>query len=274
MVGTGKAAEYGILVRGGEALEMTRKIDTIVLDKTGTLTRGKPAVTAVVPADGLTERELLRLAAAAEVGSEHPLGEAIVLRARELGVELPPAATFRSVTGKGIEAEIEGRAVAIGNRALMEQTGIALDGLGSRAEELARRRRDADLRRRRRPARRTDRGRRHAQAGVAGGSRGADGARSRGLDADRRQPGDGRGDRAGGRHRARARAGRGAAGGEGGQGHGTAGRRARRWRWSATASTMPRRWPRPISASPSAPARTWRSPPPTSPSSAAICAPS
>ncbi|HEX2291591.1 MAG TPA: heavy metal translocating P-type ATPase, partial [Pseudonocardiaceae bacterium] len=115
MVGTGKAAEYGILVRGGEALEMTRKIDTIVLDKTGTLTRGKPAVTAVVPADGLTDRELLRLAAAAEVGSEHPLGEAIVIRARELGADLPPVASFRSVTGKGIEAEVEGRAVAIGN---------------------------------------------------------------------------------------------------------------------------------------------------------------
>jgi P-type Cu+ transporter len=138
MVGTGKAAEYGILVRGGEALEMTRKIDTIVLDKTGTLTRGKPAVTAVVPANGLAERELLRLAAAAEVGSEHPLGEAIVIRARELGLDLPPAAAFRSVTGKGIEADVEGQAVAIGNRALMEQTGIALDGLGSRAEELAR----------------------------------------------------------------------------------------------------------------------------------------
>jgi Cu+-exporting ATPase len=137
MVGTGKAAEYGILVRGGEALEMTRKIDTIVLDKTGTLTRGKPAVTAVAPVDGLTERELLRLVAAAEVGSEHPLGEAIVLRARELGIDLPPAATFRSVTGKGIEAEIEGHAVVIGNRALMERMGIALDGLGSRAEELA-----------------------------------------------------------------------------------------------------------------------------------------
>ena len=137
MVGTGKAAEYGILVRGGEALEMTRKVDTIVLDKTGTLTRGKPAVTAVVTADGVTERELLRLAAAAEVGSEHPLGEAIVLRARDLGVDLPPVMTFRSITGKGIEAEIEGRAIAIGNRALMEQTGIVLDGLVSRAEELA-----------------------------------------------------------------------------------------------------------------------------------------
>ena len=139
MVGTGKAAEYGILVRGGEALEMTRKIDTIVLDKTGTLTRGKPAVTAVVvTADGLPERELLRLAAAAEVGSEHPLGEAIVIRARELGVDLPPAVSFSSVTGKGIEAEIDGRAVAIGNRALMEQTGITLDGLSSRADVLAR----------------------------------------------------------------------------------------------------------------------------------------
>jgi Cu+-exporting ATPase len=138
MVGTGKAAEYGILVRGGEALEMTRKIDTIVLDKTGTLTRGKPAVTAVVTTDGLTEREILRLAAAAEVGSEHPLGEAIVLRARELGVDLPAVAAFRSVTGKGIEAEIEGRTVTIGNRALMAQTGIGLDGLESPAEELAR----------------------------------------------------------------------------------------------------------------------------------------
>jgi len=138
MVGTGKAAEYGVLVRGGEALEMTRKVDTIVLDKTGTLTRGKPAVTAIVPADGLTEPELLRFAAAAEVGSEHPLGEAIVQRARELGVDLPPALTFHAVTGKGIEAEIEGRAVAIGNQALMEQTGVALEGLGADAEELAR----------------------------------------------------------------------------------------------------------------------------------------
>src|SRR5215208_7161419 len=94
MVGTGKAAEYGILIRGGEALEQARKIDTIVLDKTGTLTRGKPAVTAVVPLNGFAEADLLRLAAAAEVGSEHPLGEAIVNRARELGLELPAAEGF------------------------------------------------------------------------------------------------------------------------------------------------------------------------------------
>ncbi len=138
MVGTGKAAEYGILVRGGEALEMTRRIDTIVLDKTGTLTRGKPAVTAVVPVDGLAEHQLLQLAAAAEVGSEHPLGEAIVNRARELALDLPPVVAFHSVTGKGIEAEIDGQSVAIGNRALMDQLGVSLDGLSSRTEELAR----------------------------------------------------------------------------------------------------------------------------------------
>jgi P-type Cu+ transporter len=138
MVGTGKAAEYGILVRGGEALEMTRKIDTIVLDKTGTLTRGKPAVTAVVPANGMPEAELLRLAAAAEVGSEHPLGEAIVIRAREQALALPSAADFRSVTGKGVAATVDGRALEIGNRALMEQSGVALDGLTARAAELAR----------------------------------------------------------------------------------------------------------------------------------------
>ncbi len=139
MVGTGKAAENGILIRGGEALEQARKIDAIVLDKTGTLTRGKPAVTGVIPADGLAEPALLRLAAAVEVGSEHPLGEAIVTRARELGVELPTAETFLSVTGKGVQGRIEGREVILGNRALMVQAGVVLDGLEGDAQELARR---------------------------------------------------------------------------------------------------------------------------------------
>ena len=112
MVGTGKAAEHGILIRGGEALEQARKIDTIVLDKTGTLTRGKPAVTAGRRRrTGLAERELLRLAAAAEVGSEHPLGEAIVARARELGLDLPGGRGFESITGKGVQARVEGREV-------------------------------------------------------------------------------------------------------------------------------------------------------------------
>jgi Cu+-exporting ATPase len=138
MVGTGKAAEHGILVRGGEALEMTRRIDTIVLDKTGTLTRGKPAVTRVIPANGLSDDELLRLAAAAEVGSEHPLGEAIVVRAQELGLALPAAEGFASITGKGIEARVEGRELVIGNRALLEQKQVPLDGLVERAGELAR----------------------------------------------------------------------------------------------------------------------------------------
>jgi P-type Cu+ transporter len=138
MVGAGKAAEYGILVRGGEALEMTRKIDTIVLDKTGTLTRGKPAVTAVIPTDGLAEAELLRVAAAAEVGSEHPLGEAIVVRAREQGLDLPKAEGFRAISGLGITATVAGQALAIGNQALMAQTGIGLDGLTAEADALAR----------------------------------------------------------------------------------------------------------------------------------------
>jgi Cu+-exporting ATPase len=138
MVGTGKAAEYGILIRGGEALEMTRKIDTIVLDKTGTLTRGKPAVTAVVPADGRAEAELLRYAAAAEVGSEHPLGEAIVVRARDLGIALPKAEGFRAIAGHGIAATVDGHVLAIGNRALMAETGVTLDGLGREADILAR----------------------------------------------------------------------------------------------------------------------------------------
>ena len=137
MVATGKAAEYGILIRGGEALEQARKIDTIVLDKTGTLTRGKPAVTRVLAADGVGESELLRLAAAAEVGSEHPLGEAIVERARELKLDLPKADAFEAVAGKGIRARIDGRALILGNQALMAEAGVAPDGLAAHATGLA-----------------------------------------------------------------------------------------------------------------------------------------
>ena len=137
MVGTGKAAEHGVLVRGGEALEMTRKIDTIVLDKTGTLTRGKPAVTHVLATNGLEARELLRLAAAAEVGSEHPLGEAIVQHARDAGIELPNAEQFDALSGRGVQAQVEGRSVTLGNLALMREREVALDGLVERAAELA-----------------------------------------------------------------------------------------------------------------------------------------
>jgi Cu+-exporting ATPase len=137
MVGTGKAAEYGILIRGGEALEGTRRINTIVLDKTGTLTRGKPGVTQVIATNGLAEPDLLRLAAAAEVGSEHPLGEAIVERARELALELPKAEHFQAFAGKGIQARVEGREVLLGNQSLLSDYGIELDGFVERGRALA-----------------------------------------------------------------------------------------------------------------------------------------
>jgi Cu+-exporting ATPase len=137
MVGTGKAAENGVLVKGGDALEMARRIDTVVLDKTGTLTQGRPAVTELVPADGLTEGELLRLAAAAEVGSEHPLAEAIVARAEELGLVLPKAEAFGSTTGRGVEALVERREVLVGNRAMMDSAGTSPNGLGGHADGLA-----------------------------------------------------------------------------------------------------------------------------------------
>jgi len=137
MVGTGKAAEYGVLIRGGEALEQTRRITAIVLDKTGTLTRGAPQVTRVVAADAIGESQLLRLAAAAELGSEHPLGEAIVARARALALDLPAAERFESLPGLGIRARVDGHDVLLGNRALTEREGAALDGLVEHTAELA-----------------------------------------------------------------------------------------------------------------------------------------
>lgn len=124
MVGTGKAAEHGVLIRGGEALEQARRITAIVLDKTGTLTRGKPEVASIVPADGRSQSALLRLAAAVEVGSEHPLGEAIVARARQEGIELSPAQQFRAIAGKGVVAQVDGRQVALGNGALLQEMGV------------------------------------------------------------------------------------------------------------------------------------------------------
>jgi Cu+-exporting ATPase len=138
MVGTGKGAENGVLIRGGEALESAHKVNAIVLDKTGTITRGKPVVTQIVTINGFAEQDLLRLAAAAEVGSEHPLGEAVVARARELGLaELPKAEQFSAIAGHGIEARIEGRDLLLGNARLMADRHIALDGFGEQAASLA-----------------------------------------------------------------------------------------------------------------------------------------
>jgi Cu+-exporting ATPase len=138
MVGTGKAAENGILIRGGEALEQARRLDTIVLDKTGTLTTGKPAVTNIIAAEGFDETTLLRLAAAVEAGSEHPLGAAIVRRAGELMLDVPAAESFRASPGRGASARVEGRVVAAGNRAFMQGLGASLDAIEQRAQDLAR----------------------------------------------------------------------------------------------------------------------------------------
>jgi Cu+-exporting ATPase len=144
MVGTGKGAEHGVLIRGGEALVGAHRVNAIVLDKTGTLTRGKPAVTDVVlagdaiPSNGHSpETEFLRLVASAERGSEHPLGEAIVTRAGELGLPLGEIEGFEAVAGHGIAATVDGRRLLIGNRKLMVESSIELNGLGDRAETLA-----------------------------------------------------------------------------------------------------------------------------------------
>ncbi|HEU4495386.1 MAG TPA: heavy metal translocating P-type ATPase [Rubrobacteraceae bacterium] len=138
MVGTGKGAESGILIKGGEALEGAHKLDTVVLDKTGTLTRGTPELTDVVVEDGISEEELLRLVASAESGSEHPLGEAIVRGAKEQGLPLAEAEAFEAVSGGGIRARIEGRRVLVGSRRFLSESGVSEDGLLSKGEELAR----------------------------------------------------------------------------------------------------------------------------------------
>jgi Cu+-exporting ATPase len=166
MVGTGKGAENGILIKGGEALETTHKIQTIVFDKTGTLTEGKPKVTDVIVRGGslpprssplerasatplsgggapatppplTAEALLLQIAASAERGSEHPLGQAVVQGAREQGLELFTASHFEALTGRGIEAEINGVKTLIGNRKLMDERGVALGELETDSDRLA-----------------------------------------------------------------------------------------------------------------------------------------
>ncbi|MFZ5875439.1 MAG: heavy metal translocating P-type ATPase [Nitrospirota bacterium] len=124
MVGVGKGAEAGILIRGGEVLERAQKLTTIVFDKTGTLTRGEPNVTDIVPLAGATEEEALRLAAAIETGSEHPLGEAIVRAARHRDIELPKVTGFAAIPGHGIQGDVDGHKVLLGNRRLFQRENI------------------------------------------------------------------------------------------------------------------------------------------------------
>lgn len=137
MVGTGKGAENGILIRSAEALETAQKINTIVLDKTGTITRGAPALTDVIITGDLGENDLLRLIASAEQSSEHPLGAAIVAGAQGRGLVLVQPTDFESITGRGIRATIEGRKVLVGNQRLMQDAGVAVDVFTTAVEELS-----------------------------------------------------------------------------------------------------------------------------------------
>ena len=137
MVGTGKGAENGILIKSAEALETLHAVSTVVLDKTGTVTQGKPRVTEVIPRGDTTEEELLCLAASLEKPSEHPLAEAIVTEAEERAIPLVPVTGFQAVHGRGVEAEIQGSAYLAGNRAMMEEKGVDLSGSRAEADQLA-----------------------------------------------------------------------------------------------------------------------------------------
>jgi Cu+-exporting ATPase len=138
MVGTGKGAENGILIRGAEALETAHQLTTIVLDKTGTLTKGEPSVTDIVESGKMSGKEILRIAASAERGSEHPLGEAIVKKAKEEGLSLADASEFHAMAGHGIEVTVDAKRVLLGNRRLMDERTVSLNGLSRRAEQLSR----------------------------------------------------------------------------------------------------------------------------------------
>ena len=137
MVGTGKGAEYGILIKGGEALEMTHKVNTIVFDKTGTITEGKPEVTDIVTAQGIERDRLLQLVASCEKGSEHPLGEAIVKCAEKENMKFLELTKFEAIPGHGIEVELADVVALIGNRKLMDERGISLGSLTEDADKLA-----------------------------------------------------------------------------------------------------------------------------------------
>jgi Cu+-exporting ATPase len=138
MVGVGKGARMGVLIKNAEALERFEKVDTLVVDKTGTLTEGKPRVVTIAPGEGFDEATVLSLGASLERSSEHPLAAAVVARARERGLALLDVADFSSITGKGVTGKIGGRLVAVGNAALLKDIGVAIAGLESRAEELRR----------------------------------------------------------------------------------------------------------------------------------------
>lgn len=134
MVGVGRGAQAGVLVKNAEAVEVMERVDTVIVDKTGTLTEGKPRLLTVVPAPGWSDSDLLRMAASLERGSEHPLAAAIVEGAKNQRVTLAQPQAFQSLTGKGVSGTIEGREVVLGGQKLMEELGIAINALADRAE--------------------------------------------------------------------------------------------------------------------------------------------
>jgi Cu+-exporting ATPase len=136
MVGTGRGAQAGVLIKSAEALETLEKVDTMVVDKTGTLTEGRPRLVSVVVADGAKEQEVLALAAGLERGSEHPLAAAVLAGAAERGAGPAEVAEFRSLTGRGVAGMVAGRRVALGNARLLEELGVAAGPLGARADAL------------------------------------------------------------------------------------------------------------------------------------------
>ncbi|PKP66239.1 MAG: copper-translocating P-type ATPase [Alphaproteobacteria bacterium HGW-Alphaproteobacteria-7] len=135
MTATGRGAQAGVLIKNAEALERFEKIDTLIVDKTGTLTEGKPKLVAVLPRSGEDEEEVLRVAASLERGSEHPLAEAIVNGAEERGIALVDAKEFEAITGKGVKGEVDGHAVALGNKAMIEDLGLAAGDLVEKANQ-------------------------------------------------------------------------------------------------------------------------------------------
>ena len=136
MVATGKGASLGVLFKDAEAIEVMRKVDTLVVDKTGTLTEGRPTLVTVEMVSDVDASELLSAAASLERGSEHPLAEAIVGGAIERGISVPDAESFESVTGKGVAGRVAGRSIALGNRKLLEQLGVSAGAFADRADEL------------------------------------------------------------------------------------------------------------------------------------------
>ncbi|KWU53319.1 ATPase P [Bacillus mycoides] len=138
MAGSGRSAEYGILFKGGEHLEATHRLDTVILDKTGTVTNGKPVLTDVIVADGFHEEEILRLVGAAEKNSEHPLAEAIVEGIKEKKIVIPSSETFEAIPGFGIESVVEGKQLLIGTRRLMKKFNIDIEEVSKSMEALER----------------------------------------------------------------------------------------------------------------------------------------